>query len=94
MKDFDLDVKIQKGEIASRKERERSIAEAKNIFEKTKIKRVFELLIDNMEIEEAIEVIKEDEIKDFIYQYENIFKMEFNHDYYKKWKLKKKLKEF
>lgn len=94
MNDFDLDVKIQKGEIASRKERERSIAEAKNNFEKAKIKEAFELLIDNMEIEEAIKVIKEDEIKNFIYQYENRFRMEFNEDYYNKWKLKNKIDNF
>ena len=94
MNDFDLEVKIKKGEIVSRKERERRIAEAKNNFEKAKIKEAFELLIDNMEIEEAIKVIKEDKIKDFIFPYENYWAMKFNKYYYNKWKLKNKIYNF
>ncbi len=98
MKDFDINKvianKFNRTRIASKEECEAQVKKALKDFEKANIKEAISLLIDNMEIEEAIKVIKEDEIKNFIYQYENRLRMEFNISYYDKWKLKNKIDNF
>lgn len=57
-------------------------------------KKILSELLDNMEAEEFIYVIRSREFQDFVYCNPNGKYINFNHDYYKKWKIKKKIGDF
>ena len=65
-----------------------------DVINKEIFKRILLILIENLKPEEIIEVMKNNNIKNFICSKDSKSDMEFNHDYYDKWKLKNKIDNF
>ncbi len=79
---------------ANSKEYSQAMKEAAEALDKEFFKSIILKLIENLTPEEVIEVIKNDEVKDFVFTEDNGVTIKFNKDHYNKWKLNKKLGSF
>lgn len=64
------------------------------IQEKAIFNYMIKELLENVDPKEFIDIIKNDDIYNFVVSLEFEKDFKFNEEYYKKWKLKNKLKDF